>query len=106
MDLLKSVLGGLAAAAQGNAPQAQTAGGVNLAALAPVLMELLGGKGAGAGAGGAGESTTKAEEKSNPAGAACSCSRRGSALASVRDAAGFLSDRRGDNSLSTAALLS
>jgi uncharacterized protein YidB (DUF937 family) len=54
MDLLKSVLGGLAAAAQGNAPQAQTAGGVDMAALAPVLMELLGGKGAGAGAAGGG----------------------------------------------------
>lgn len=54
MDLLKSVLGGLAAAAQGNAGQAQApaAGGVDLAALAPVLMELLAGKGGGAGAGG------------------------------------------------------
>ncbi|MDP3701534.1 MAG: YidB family protein [Hylemonella sp.] len=56
MDLLKSVLGGLAAAAQGNAGQAQApaAGGVDLAALAPVLMELLAGKGGGAGAAGGG----------------------------------------------------
>lgn len=53
MDLLKSVLGGLAAAAQGNAGQVQApaAGGVDLAALAPVLMELLAGKGGGAGGG-------------------------------------------------------
>jgi uncharacterized protein YidB (DUF937 family) len=49
MDLLKSVLGGLAAAAQGNAPQSPAAGGVDWAALAPVLMELLAGKGGGAG---------------------------------------------------------
>ena len=54
MDLLKSVLGGLAAAAQGNAPQAQAPGGVDLAALAPVLMELLAGKGGGAAGGGLG----------------------------------------------------
>lgn len=56
MDLLKSVLGGLAAAAQGNAAQAPAAGGgaggLDLLALAPVLMELLAGKGGGAGAGG------------------------------------------------------
>ena len=50
MDLLKSVLGGLAAAAQGNTPQTPAAGGVDLAALAPVLMELLAGKSGGAGA--------------------------------------------------------
>ena len=49
MDLLKSVLGGLAAAAQGNAPQSQAADGVDLAALAPVLMELLAGKGGASG---------------------------------------------------------
>lgn len=53
MDLLKSVLGGLAAAAQGNATQTPAAGGGldmgQLAALAPVLMELLSGKGGGAG---------------------------------------------------------
>ncbi|MFC7460891.1 YidB family protein [Hydrogenophaga defluvii] len=53
MDLLKSVLGGLAAAAQGNAAQTPAAGaGLDmgqLAALAPVLMELLSGKGGGAG---------------------------------------------------------
>ncbi len=53
MDLLKSVLGGLAAAAQGNAAQTPAAGGGldmgDLAALAPVLMELLSGKGGGAG---------------------------------------------------------
>ena len=54
MDLLKSVLGGLAAAAQGNTPQAPAAGGVDLAALAPVLMELLAGKGGGAAGGGLG----------------------------------------------------
>lgn len=56
MDLLKSVLGGLAAAAQGNAGQAQApaAGGVDLGALAPVLMELLAGKGGGAGGGAGG----------------------------------------------------
>lgn len=53
MDLLKSVLGGLAAAAQGNAAKTPAAGaGLDmgqLAALAPVLMELLSGKGGGAG---------------------------------------------------------
>ena len=54
MDLLKSVLGGLAAAAQGNTPQAPAAGGIDLAALAPVLMELLAGKGSGGGAAGGG----------------------------------------------------
>ncbi len=54
MDLLKSVLGGLAAAAQGNTPQALAAGGIDLAALAPVLMELLAGKGGGAVGGGLG----------------------------------------------------
>ena len=54
MDLLKSVLGGLAAAAQGNTPQATAAGGIDLAALAPVLMELLAGKGGGAAGGGLG----------------------------------------------------
>ena len=46
MDLLKSVLGGLAAAAQGNPGQAPAAGGMgglDLGALAPVLMELLAG---------------------------------------------------------------
>ena len=49
MDLLKSVLGGLAAAAQGGAaPHANAASG-GLEALAPVLMELLAGKGGGAG---------------------------------------------------------
>ena len=55
MDLLKSVLGGLAAAAQGNAaPAPAAAGGLDLAALAPVLMELLAGKGGGGAAGGLG----------------------------------------------------
>ena len=43
MDLLKSVLGGLAAAVQGNGAQSSGSGtgGVDLGALAPVLMELL-----------------------------------------------------------------
>jgi uncharacterized protein YidB (DUF937 family) len=49
MDLLKSVLGGLAAAAQGGNAPAQGAAPGGLEALAPVLMELLAGKGGGAG---------------------------------------------------------
>lgn len=51
MDLLKSVLGGLAAAAQGQGAQAPSngMGGMDLGALAPVLMELLAGKGGGQG---------------------------------------------------------
>ena len=49
MDLLKSVLGGLASAAQGNTSQASAPGGVDLVALAPVLMALLAGKSAGGG---------------------------------------------------------
>ena len=56
MDLLKSVLGGLAAAAQGNGAPASGngMGGMDLGTLAPVLMELLAGKGGGAGLGGQG----------------------------------------------------
>jgi uncharacterized protein YidB (DUF937 family) len=55
MDLLKSVLGGLAAAAQGNAAPTQTQpGGLDLAALAPVLLALLAGKGGSAGGGAGG----------------------------------------------------
>ena len=45
MDLLKSVLGGLAAAARGGSAPAQGAAPGGLEALAPVLMELLAGKG-------------------------------------------------------------
>lgn len=52
MDLLKTVLGGLAAAAQGGNAPTQGAAPGGLEALAPVLMELLAGRGGGAGGAG------------------------------------------------------
>lgn len=54
MDLLKSVLGGLAAAGQGGAAAPQAGGADAIAALAPVLLEMLSGKAAAGGGGLAG----------------------------------------------------